>query len=105
MSTLASAEIAAQNTFTSAKQLQGNFNVSISGTFAATVTVQRSPDNSSWFDVNSVTAPIETTGFEPELMWYRIGVKTGEYTSGTAAVRLGLDDQVAASLRLDGLNG
>ena len=35
---------------------------------------------------------VETVGFEPELMKYRIVVKMGEHTSGTA------------SLRLDGLN-
>jgi len=104
MSTLASADIAAQNTFTTAKMLQGDFNVSVSGTFAATVTVQRSPDNSSWFDVNTFTTPIETAGFEPELMWYRVGVKTGDYTSGTAAVRLGLDNEVFQHLKAVGLN-
>ena len=104
MSTLASASIAAQNTFTTAKMLQGDFNVSVSGTFAATVTVQRSPDNSSWFDVNTFTTPIETAGFEPELMWYRVGVKTGDYTSGTAAVRLGLDNEVFQHLKAVGLN-
>jgi len=104
MSTLASASIAAQNTFTTAKMLQGDFNVSISGTFAATVTVQRSPDNTNWFDVNTFTTPIETAGFEPELMWYRVGVKTGDYTSGTAAVRLGLDNEVFQHLKAVGLN-
>lgn len=91
MATIASADITAQNTFTDAVQLSGWFNVSISGTFSATVTIQRSFDNSTWRDVDSWTAPTEEVGMEPEVCWYRIGVKTGNFTSGTASVRLGQD--------------
>lgn len=87
------ASIGAQNTFTEAVQLTGYFNLSISGTFSATVTVQRSTDNSSWRDVDSYTAAAEEVGFEPEVMYYRVGVKTGGYTSGTVDVRLGYDPQ------------
>jgi hypothetical protein len=93
MATIASASIAAENTFTTAVQLEGNFNISISGTFVATVFVQRSTDGTNWRDVNSFTAPFEGTGFEPEVMYYRIGVKTGGFTSGTAVVRLGREDK------------
>jgi hypothetical protein len=85
--------ITAQNTFTDPVQLTGNFNLSISGTFSATVTVQRSSDNSTWRDVDTFTAPSEEVGYEPEVMWYRAGVKTGGFTSGTADVRLGYDPQ------------
>lgn len=85
--------ITAQNTFTDPVQLTGNFNLSISGTFSATVTVQRSTDNSTWRDVDTFTAPSEDVGYEPEVMWYRAGVKTGAFTSGTADVRLGYDPQ------------
>lgn len=91
MATIASADITAQNIFTDAVQLSGWFNVSISGTFSATVTIQRSFDNSTWRDVDSWTAPTEEVGMEPEVCWYRIGVKTGNFTSGTASVRLGQD--------------
>lgn len=94
MTTLASANIAAQNTFTDAARLEGHFNLSISGTWSATVTVQRSTDNSTWVDVDTFTANSEEVGFEPELMWYRVGVKTGQYTSGTVVVRLGREDKV-----------
>jgi hypothetical protein len=93
MTTIASASITAQNTFTDSVKLEGYFNISISGTFVATVFVQRSIDNSTWVDVNSFTAPFEGTGFDPEFMWYRIGVKTGGYTSGTAVVRIGREDK------------
>ena len=93
MTTIASANITAQNTFTTAVQLEGHFNLSISGTWAATVTVQRSIDNSTWVDVDTFTANSEEVGFEPELMWYRAGVKTGDYTSGTVVLRLGREDE------------
>jgi len=93
MTTIASASITAQNTFTDAARLEGYFNISISGTFAATVTVQRSIDNSTWVDVDSFTAPYEGTGFDPEFMWYRVGVKTGDYTSGTVVARIGREDK------------
>lgn len=85
--------ITAQNTFTDPVQLTGAFNVSISGTFSATAVVQRSFDNSTWYDVNSFTAPFQGSGFEPEVVWYRAGVKTGGFTSGTVDVRLGYDPQ------------
>lgn len=93
MSTIALKSITAENSFTTAVQIAGWFNVSISGTFSATVTVQRSPDNTNWYDVDSWTAPAEDVGMEPEVMWYRIGVKTGNFTSGTVVVRLGQDAQ------------
>jgi hypothetical protein len=59
---------------------------------SATVTVQRSRDNSTWRDVDSWTAPSEEVGFEPNPMYYRVGIKTGGYSSGTAVVELN-DDQ------------
>jgi hypothetical protein len=93
MAQIATASITAQNTFSTAAQLEGYFNLSISGTFVATVTVQRSPDNSTWRDVDTFTAPSEEVGFEPEFMWYRIGVKTGDFTSGTVVIRLGREDK------------
>jgi hypothetical protein len=94
MSTLVSANIAAQNTFTDAVRLEGYFNLSLSGTWAATVTVQRSIDGATnWVDVDTFTAPTEDYGFEPEFMYYRVGVKTGGYTSGTVVVRLGREDK------------
>jgi hypothetical protein len=93
MATIATASIAAQNTFTDAARLEGYFNLSISGTWVATVTVQRSIDNSTWVDVDTFIANTEVVGFEPEFMWYRVGVKTGAFTSGTVVVRLGREDK------------
>jgi len=82
------ADITAQNTFTDAIQVKDYFNLSISGTFAATVTVQRSLDGSTFLDVDNFTSPIETYGFDPEPYFYRVGVKSNEFGSGTASVRL-----------------
>lgn len=91
MSTIASKSITAQNSFTDPVQISGWFNVSISGTFSATVTAQRSIDKVNWFDVDSWTAPSEDVGMDPEVIWYRVGVKTGDFTSGTVVIRVGQD--------------
>lgn len=93
MTTLTTKTIEAENTFSDAVKLEGYFNISISGTFAATVFVQRSIDNSTWVDVNSFTAPYEGVGFDPEFMWYRVGVKTGGFTSGSVVARIGREDK------------
>ncbi|MCP4640738.1 MAG: hypothetical protein GY851_09910 [bacterium] len=85
------AAITAQNTFTGNVALHGMFNVSVSGTFTATVTVQRSFDSgSTWLDMpTAYTSATQATLTEPERdVLYRIGVKAGGYTSGTANVRL-----------------
>lgn len=84
-------DITAQNTFSDGLYIEEGFNLSISGTFVATVTVQRSFDQgSTWRDVDTFTAPIETAGFDPEpVVVYRAGVKTGDFTSGTVSIRIG----------------
>lgn len=90
--------ITAQNTWTAALDLIGFFNYSAQGTFAATVTLQRSFDGSTWEDVDTNTAPFSLTGFEAlapfkfskPTVSYRLGVKTGEFTSGSISVRLGI---------------
>lgn len=75
--------------FSDGLPLRGRVNVSISGTFTGTVTVQRSMDGVVWGDVCRSTTPTEQYGFEIERTLYRVGFKTGEYTSGTAYVRIG----------------
>ena len=95
MSTIASATITAQNTWTTPVKLIGNINISValaSGAVGSlggtTVTVQRSTDNSTWRDVDTFTNSSEEVGFDAELIYYRAGVKTGEYTA-SVIVRLG----------------
>ena len=82
--------IAAENLYTDSVQVVGYFNLSISGTWVATVTVQRSFDQSAtWHDVDTWTTNAEEYGLEPEGgIHYRVGIKTGEFTSGTCVVRL-----------------
>lgn len=68
----------------------GQFTVSVSGTFVATITLQRSFDNgATWKDVEEITAQVEKNYEDfTEGIKYRAGVKTGGYTSGTAEVIL-----------------
>ena len=94
------ASLLAENTFTSSIDLVGHFNLSISGTFVATVTVQRSFDNTNWFDVDTFTSPIETYGFDPSQCYYRAGIKTGAYTSGTAVISIIDEPETNRSIRL-----
>jgi hypothetical protein len=78
-----------ENQFTDPKECVGNHNLSISGTFEGTITLQRSFDGGvTWKDTDDFTAPIETYFFEPGTVkvLYRVGTKTGDYTSGSAEV-------------------
>ena len=85
--------ISAENTFTDAIQLIGNFNLSIVGStspaWSGTLTVQRSTDGSTWKDVDTwVSTSSEEVGYDPMLMYYRAGVKTGNYTAGSVTVSI-----------------
>lgn len=87
----ATASIAAQDSFTDWMMARGLFNLSIGGTFVATVTLQRRFQGGDPADVESFTAPAEEQYAEDEPgVEYRLGVKTGDYTSGDAACRLSL---------------
>ena len=66
--------------------INGWFNVSISnaagGSLGGTiVTVQRSWDLITYFDVDTWTKTSEDVGFEPDLVYYTIGVKAGQYVA------------------------
>lgn len=94
---LVQASLTAENTFTASTFIVSgvgvgrDFTYSITGTWVATITLQRSTDAASWVDVRSFTAN-ETTTFSDGLdnveYYYRIGVKTGAYTSGTVVLAL-----------------
>lgn len=81
-------EISAQNLWTDAVLASGRINISISGSgWAATVTLQRSSDGGvTWRDVENWAVNAETYLVGEVL--YRLGVKTGNYTSGTITVEL-----------------
>ena len=93
-------DVGAQNIFTPesffAKSEPGghtgqfHISLSVSGTFAATVTLQRSFDNGvAWHDVEQYTDPTEKfiVNSDQSHKW-RLGVKTGDYTSGSALCQL-----------------
>lgn len=83
--------ISAQDTFTDPIEVsEGLVSVSLSGTFSATVTLQRQFEGlSTWVDVKTYTAIDEENLECPEPMSVRIGIKTGNYTSGTVVLHLG----------------
>lgn len=88
--------LAAQNTFGDTIRVTGvggdrTFNYAVTGTFSATVTLQRSIDSetSGFIDVATFSAPgssAYTDGLDNSICWYRLGIKTGAYVSGTAVV-------------------
>ncbi len=82
--------IDAENTYSNSISLTGYFNLSLAGTWVATVTVQRSFDQgSTWYDVDTWTANTQEYGLEPEDgVYYRFGIKLGAWTSGTVVGRL-----------------
>jgi len=89
---IASASITAQNTFTEGTVFDPRrpFNVSISGTWSATVLLQRSFDDGvTWHSAASFTANAElmVDTVEEDVQW-RLGVATGGFTSGTVVARL-----------------
>lgn len=68
----------------------GTLNVSVSGTFVATWFIQRSFNGgTTWLDVASYTSGQEKVIVDYGTgVLYRVGVKTGGFTSGTLTVRL-----------------
>lgn len=72
---------------------QRTFTRSITGVFTATYTLQRSVGEvGSWVDVESGTLAFGalpyTDGLDNQIVYYRYGVKTGNYTSGTLDVTM-----------------
>lgn len=93
-------EITAENTFSDPIRVDGvdsqrAFLVQLSGTWTATVTLQRSVgEPGTWVDVNTYSANTTVTvddGFDNQIIYYRIGVKTGDFTSGTLDAALSID--------------
>lgn len=69
------------------------FTIDISGTWSATITLQRSVGSvGSWTDVTTYTANQTLLSYNDALdnqtIYYRIGIKVGNYTSGTASASL-----------------
>ena len=87
--------IGAENVFTPPLALRAGdtATVSVSGTFSATVTLQREFADAlgTWHDVATYTQATETSYTAPETEYIRIGVKTSGFTSGAAVCRIGTD--------------
>ena len=93
------ASIAAENTFTSDIRVTGTgasrqFTIERSGTWSATATLQRSiGETGDWEDVAGQTYTMNGTttyndGLDNQIVFYRFGIKTGDYTSGTLSAAL-----------------
>lgn len=90
------ANITAEDDFTAAIRVSGVedgriFTAVVAGTFVATVTLQRSVGNDTdWQDVATYAVGSHQIddGFDNSIIYYRIGVKAGGYTSGTAELEL-----------------
>lgn len=94
-----SASVTAQNVFTDSIRVTGvdasrGISVSITNTWTATVTLQRSFDDGvSWIDVTTYTTNTTTTyddGLDNQEILYRIGVKTGDFTIGQVDLTLAI---------------
>lgn len=87
-------DVTAQNDGTAWLELPGVrsfFDISVSGTFSATVTLQRKrrgEADSAARDIETYTAPTEKIGEMAGHWNVRLFVKTGDYTSGTATLEL-----------------
>lgn len=100
-------DVSAENNFSSSIRVTGVtasrlFTIERAGTWAGTVTLQRSiGDEGSWEDVSGQTWTTNGTvsyndGLDNQIVFYRIGIKTGNYTSGTAELAL---DYAIGSIR------
>jgi len=94
-----SESVTVQNVFTDTIRVTGvdsarGISISITNTWTATVTLQRSFDDGvSWIDVTTYTTNTTTTyddGLDNQEILYRIGVKTGEFTVGQVDLTLAI---------------
>lgn len=96
------ANISAQNTYSNVIEVEGvgttrNLSIQITGTFSGTVTLQGSLGSNAgpWADVSgkSWTAPFVGSyndTLDNQIVFYRIGIDTGNYVSGTAVCTLSI---------------
>lgn len=92
-------ELNSENSFSPWVKIIGAFNVSIQGSFKAFVTLQRSFDGgvsredvNSWafaFSGHDEEIEMPSNSVSPCVVCYRLGIKTGNYVSGSVTVRLG----------------
>ncbi len=97
----------AENTFTDAIRVTGvgstrAFQHTLAGTWVATVTLQRSLTSATgpWEDLTPTFTTNGTRsfndGFDNLIVWYRIGVKTGDFTSSTPEINMDITYSVGS---------
>lgn len=92
------AKLAGDNQFTGEIKVTGvgssrAFTYTLAGTFSATVTLQRSIGNNySWTDYQTQTSPVTdysvNDGLDNQIVYYRLIIKSGDYTSGSVDATL-----------------
>jgi hypothetical protein len=91
------ADLSAEDTFTNEIRVAGvggtrSFSIQLSGTFVATLTLQQSiGEPGNWTDVTTYTAATSVSyddDLDNQIIYYRIGIKSGAYTSGTVTATL-----------------
>lgn len=94
---LVSESISAETTFTDPIRVSGveasrAYTILITGTWVGTVSIQRSIGSpGAWVDINAYTTNQNysyTDGLDNQIVYYRLGIKAGNYTSGTAVCSL-----------------
>jgi hypothetical protein len=83
--------ISAENTFSDPITVGcGYFKIYIWGSsFSATVSLQTTPDDGvTWITAKTYTGKSVDVGLDPTGGKYRLGIETGNYTSGTVNVKI-----------------
>lgn len=97
---LVSINITAEDQWSDAIRVTGvsnarNHRIVLSGTWSATVQLQRSVgEEGSWVDQNTYNSNGDyenDDGLDNQIVFYRIGVKVGDFTSGTVVAELSID--------------
>lgn len=84
-------QITAANTYTAPVKIRGDegYDVAVTGTFSATVTVEMSKDGENgWVPAGTTEDPAILTAYPATAWWVRAGVASGDYTSGTVEVEV-----------------
>lgn len=103
------------NQFTSPIKVTGvgasrGFTINISGTWSANVVLQSSVgDTNSWTDVATYTTNqtnlAYNDGLDNQIIYYRLGIETGNYTSGSAVLALSYaSGSIPGIVRITGYN-
>jgi hypothetical protein len=85
------------------------FDISITGTWSGSITLQRSvSEPGAWTDKEAYSSNTTTTfndGLDNQIIYYRIGFDSGDYTSGTASLELDYDSgSITGIVRITAVN-